>query len=549
VDVLRTGTGGIVFVSLNTGNGFEPAIAWEGVSQISTNATASESANLAFSFGITLGPVRLVFNPSVSTGHGVSREKTRFSDVNGDGFPDFVSSDKDDKLSVSLSTIGRTNLLKSVQRPLGASFVVSYERKGNTYQMPHPVWALSRVVMHDGFKGDGVDSLMTTFAYENGYYDRHEREFYGFGKVVTHTHDTEKKDDNLYRSLVQTLSNENYFTKGLLVTETLQDKEGKKYTEKENTYELKAVKTAGVPAGEIFFPALKQTEQRFYEGQSQAGKRTRMRFEYNELGNMTTLIDEGDLSSNDDDLSAQISYHEVESNYIMATPASIVVSAGSKTVRQRESVMDGQTGNVTAIKQFLEDGTVALHEMEYDPYGNLSKITRPANAKGERLAIEYLYDQEVQSYVVKSSNSYGYSSQAEYDYSFGQLLSSKDLNGQPMEYKLDALGRVVTIRGPYEIASGAEYTIKFSYHPEATVPYALTHHYDPAHPGNPLITSTFVDGLGRVLQTKKDVALYQGDGALDKEGMVVSGRVFYDGLGRATTAYFPTSEEQGKESV
>jgi len=277
VDVLRTGTEGTVLVSLNTGNGFEEAIVWEGLSQISTNATASESANLAFSFGITLGPVRLVFNPSVSTGHGVSREKTRFSDVNGDGFPDFVRSDKDDKLSVSLSTIGRTNLLKSVQRPLGASFVVSFERKGNSYQMPHPVWALSGVIMHDGFKGDGVDSLMTTFAYENGYYDRHEREFYGFGKVTTTTHDTEKPgkqvEDNTYRRVVQTMSNDSYFTKGLLLTETLLDKEGNKYTEKENTYELKAVKAEGVAAGEVLFPALKQTQQRFYEGQAQAGKK------------------------------------------------------------------------------------------------------------------------------------------------------------------------------------------------------------------------------------------------------------------------------------
>jgi len=278
-----------------------------------------------------------------------------------------------------------------------------------------------------------------------------------------------------------------------------------------------------------------------------------MQFAYNEVGNMTTLLDEGDLSSNDDDLSAQISYHQVEieaeNKYIMATPASIAVSAGGKTMRRRETVMDQNTGSVTAIKQYLEDGTVALHEMEYDPYGNLIKITRPANAKGERLAIEYGYDPEVYSYVTKSSNSYGYSSEARYDYSFGQLLSSKDLNGQEMQYELDELGRVVKIRGPYEIASGASYTIQFSYHPEAEVPYALTKHYDPAHPVNPLITSTFMDGLGRVLQIKKDVALYQGEGALDKEGMVVSGRVFYDGLGRATTAYYPTSEAQGKETV
>jgi len=536
-----------VLVRLNTGSGFSGLIPWGEASALSRSRGTSMGANLGFTAGVTIGAIKIIVNPSTSIGKSVTRDLVRLSDVDGDGYADFVESNGEDELKVKRSTIGRTNLLKSVERPLGASFLVDYRREGNSYRMTQDVWALSKVTVRDGYTGDGVDSLLTTFAYEDGYYDRHEREFYGFGKVTTTTHDAGKiakqAEDNAYRRLVQTFNNDNYFTRGLLLTETLLDKEGNKYTEKENTYQLKPV-----VAKEVYFPAVVRTEQRFFEGQAQAGKRTRMQFEYDELGNMSKLLDGGDLSSTDDDITAQVAYHKVENHYLMATPREIVVTANGKTVRKRESVMD-EKGNVTVIRQYLEDGTAALHNIEYDPYGNLSKIIRPANAKGERLAIEYVYDNQVHSFVTKSSNSYGYASEAEYDYAFGQLLSSKDLNGQPMEYQLDGRGRVVQIKGPYEIASGAPYTIRFSYHPEATVPYALTHHYVPAHPGNPLITSTFVDGLGRVLQTKKDVALYQGDGALDKEGMVVSGRVFYDGLGRATTAYYPTSEEQGKESA
>jgi len=533
-----------VLVRLNTGSGFSGLIPWGEAGALSRSRGTSMGANIGFTAGVTIGAIKIIVNPSVSTGKSVTRDLVRLSDVDGDGYADFVESNQEDELKVKRSTIGRTNLLKSVQRPLGASFVVDYRREGNSYQMAQDVWTLSRVVVHDGYGGDGVDTLMTTFAYENGYYDRYEREFYGFGKVVAAIHDTEKTADNEYRRVVRTFSNEIYFTKGLLLTETLLDKEGKKYTEKENKYALKPV-----VGSEVVFPAVVQTEQRFYEGQSQAGKQTRMLLEYDERGNLSKLLDKGDLSSTDDDITALVQYHEVEEKYIVATPREIVVSANGRTIRRRESIMDQSTGSVTQIKQYLEDGSMALHEMEYDPYGNLSKITRPANSKGERLRIDYQYDDQVQSYVTKSSNSYGYSSEAVYDYSFGQLLSSKDLNGQPMHYKLDAKGRLVEIRGPYEIACGAEYTIKFSYHPEATVPYALTHHYDPAHPGNPLITSTFVDGLGRVIQTKKDVALYQGEGTLDRESMVVSGSVFYDGLGRAIKAYYPTTEEQGKESV
>lgn len=36
---------------------------------------------------------------------------------------------------------------------------------------------------------------------------------------------------------------------------------------------------------------------------------------------------------------------------------------------------------------------------------------------------------------------------------------------------------------------------------------------------------------------------------MDKEMMVVSGRVYFDGLGRTTKAHYPISEQTGKESL
>ncbi len=135
--------------------------------------------NVGFTAGIPLptpNPIKIIVNASTSTGKSVTRDLVRLSDVDGDGFADFVESNQEDELNVKRSTIGRINLLKGVQRPLGASFMVDYQREGNSYQMAQDVWTLSWVVVHDGYKGDGGQSL-TTFAYENGYYDRYEREF------------------------------------------------------------------------------------------------------------------------------------------------------------------------------------------------------------------------------------------------------------------------------------------------------------------------------------------------------------------------------------
>jgi hypothetical protein len=68
--------------------------------------------------------------------HSASRETVSITDLDEDGYPDILSSKKDNQLSVKRSTIARTNLLKEVKRPMGASFTMDYARIGNTYDQP-----------------------------------------------------------------------------------------------------------------------------------------------------------------------------------------------------------------------------------------------------------------------------------------------------------------------------------------------------------------------------------------------------------------------------
>lgn len=123
-----------------------------------------------------------------------------------------------------------------------------------------------------------------------------------------------------------------------------------------------------------------------------------MTFGYDVKGNVTTYTDFGDESS-EDDLSAAITYHNKASLYLMGTPRSITVTGNGRTLRKRESVID-DFGNVTQIKQYLTDSEVATHDMEYDAFGNLTKITRPKNKKDERLIFNYVYDDVVHTYTM-----------------------------------------------------------------------------------------------------------------------------------------------------
>ncbi|HEY1214975.1 MAG TPA: toxin TcdB middle/N-terminal domain-containing protein, partial [Bryobacteraceae bacterium] len=455
---------------------------------------------------------------------------------------------------VALSTIGRTNLLRTVTRPMGAVFTLDYQRVGNTYDMPSSVWTLASVKVFDGFKGDGPDTLLTTFDYAGGHFDRDEREFYGFATVRTYSHDA-ANTSAVYSISTQTYSNDSYYTKGVLLSQLLQSADGKKYTETDNTYELHDVATGSVlpdsykgnDAGAAFV-ALSRTDQLFYEGQPQAGKSTYMTYGYDAKGNIVSYTDFGDAGSGDD-VSASISYYNVTDKYIMSTPKSGLLTGSGVTYRQRESSIDVQNGDVTQIRQYLQDGTTAVNDMQYDSYGNMVSMTGAPNAKGQRFRVNYVYDDHVHQFAVGASNSYGYSSSATYDYRWGHPLSTVDLNNNPIQYQLDDLGRVAQVTGPYELAAGVPYTVRFDYHPASAVPWAHTAHFDPAHPGNDLETVTFMDGLSRVLQTKKDAAIFQGSGRGDIEQMIVSGRMLFDGLGRQAATYYPITEGKGSDSV
>jgi RHS repeat-associated protein len=541
-------------VRINSGTGFGPEITWSGADAVSRGMSTGETINVGFTIGITLIPIlpigKLCINPQITISQGADRTKVDFNDIDGDGYPDYLVSDIDNKLTVSRSTIKRTNRLKKVSRPLGGSFVLDYKRVGNTYDMPNSIWALSSVDLYDGVPGDGPEKRNNTFEYQNGRYNRNEREFYGFGKLIVKNNNT-NNNNVVYRSMEEEYLNDNFYNKGLLKSEVLKDANGNKFTETKNTYELKNITTGATLSDALAktdngtaFPALIATEKFFYEGQSMAGKSTRTTFLYDVLGNITVSIDFGDPGPADD-LSTTITYHAVPARYIMNMPKTVTVTGGGQVYRQKASTINNTTGKVTELRQLLQSGDIAKYNMTYDATGNLLSLSRPQNATGQRLLYTYQYDGDVQTYVTKVTDSYGYSSSTTYDVRFGQMLSTTNLNGQQTQYTIDNAGRVSTIKEPLEIASGKPFTIAYEYHPEAIVPWALAKHFDPANPANFLETASFKDGLGREVQTKKDIALFAGAKAADQEVMVVSGSTTFDAFDRPVVQYYPMTEPKG----
>ena len=578
-DKVWKGDGGIM-ISLNTGAGFDTPFVWKGVSKINESASTSESVNAAFTISVPIGilPIRIVTNPGFNTGHSISRTKYSLQDVDGDGYLDIVESDSESELTVTRSAIGRTNMLKSVTNSIGGRFEVDYAHSTPTYGHPGGKWVMSALTIDDGIHDDGP-LMKSAFEYSDGFRDRHERDFLGFGKVVTKSLDTEN-GDGVYRQAVQEYAVDNYYASGNLVASYVTDASGNKFTETVNEYDAYSV-TANADSYSFVqkdviysdrasaFVPLRYTANKQYEGASQGMVISEAWNEYYLNGYHGELksyrySDKGSLGSNGAggyDYATNIQYTSNDSKHIFGLPINVTVVGGDGSMYHNVSATyDTKYPNhLTQVSQQLGSG-VAVTDYKYDRYGNITQKTLPANGTGQRMWYKYRYEPEMNMYVERIDDAWGYRSEAgNFDYRYGIALERRDLNNFYYETEIDNMGRVTKVRGPNELATGIPYIIAFEYKPKAefgesgiSAPaYAVTKHYDIQHPGDDLETVTFVDGFGRPVQVKKDgvvTTASKGSGASDQNVMIVSGRNVYDAFGRVAKSYYPTTEGMGSKT-
>ena len=576
--VWKEGNG--IKVSFNTGNAFLSPINWKGASALSESVSTSESVNAAFTISINLllPPIKISTNPGASTGHSISRPTYALQDVDGDGYLDIVESEKESELKVTRSAIGRTNMLKAVTNSLGGTFTLDYAHTAPTYGLPGGKWVMSSLTVDDGIHDDGP--LMTTaFEYKDGKRDRHEREFLGFGEVITKNLDTEK-ENALYRKSVQKYDVSGYYTQGNLVNASVEDAAGKVYTETRNEYDGYYLTAKGdeytftaqpvlcSDRASAFVP-LRYTANLQYEGAAQGMITSEAWNEYYLTGHHGELksyrfSNKGKLGSKGDgkfDYQTSIRYTSNSSRNILGLPTDVTVTGGDgKVYHQVSAVYDTKYPNhLTRITQQLGN-CEAVTDYRYDSFGNILQKTLPANAKGQRMWYKYRYEPEMNMYVERVEDAFGYRSEAgNFDYRYGIAKERRDLNNFYYETDVDDLGRITGVRGPNELATGVPYIIAFEYSPKAefaangiTAPaYAVTKHYDIQHPNDDMETVTFVDGFGRPVQVKKDgVVTSASEGTVSdaQNVMIVSGRNVYDAFGRVAKAYYPVTEELGKRT-
>ncbi|WP_262818755.1 hypothetical protein, partial [Enterobacter roggenkampii] len=139
--------------------------------------------------------------------------------------------------------------------------------------------------------------MKTVFDYQDGRQERHEREFLGFGKVITKNIDTEANEENkVYRQAIQQYDVTNVYTAGNPIRSVVEDAQGNKFTESVSEYHTYRVKAAGdnytftadnnfCTDRAIAFTPLKYTRSVVYEGQADGMTANESFYEYYLDGN------------------------------------------------------------------------------------------------------------------------------------------------------------------------------------------------------------------------------------------------------------------------
>jgi RHS repeat-associated protein len=541
----------------NTGNGFIARPFSSTPPTIPRSENFSVSANVSGTFGTTFLVAKAGGSVSVNLGYSKSYERGQFIDMNNDGFVDFVSTNNSGDIVVHFSKIAKFNMLKRVESSIGNAMTISYKNIPSSTIMPQAKWVMDSLWVFDGLLNDGTDYSLTTFDYQGGRYDRYERIFMGYDSVITRSH----RDNGVtYRTVVEKYHTNDFLFKGLQFEKAIRDSLDRIYVKNETVYGKYEI-IGGAKVNEDsaacfgpYYPAIYKEVSSFFEGGTQSIV-TRKQYMYGPLGTVVSYKNHGDTLVATDDLRALISYRNDSSSYIIGLPLGIsVFNAQNSLVRHRLATYD-IIGQLTNMQVNLGNGS-ASSDFEYDQYGNVSKMTLPPNAQNQRMFYEYTYDDTVRSYPVRIEDAYGYVSSSKYDFWRGNIIESTDMAGNKVKYTYNANGRLRTIQGPKEIASGQPFTLRFAYwddydykflwrplFDDSTRLWAKTEHYDEFNAGNTISTVLFTDGLGRVVQTKKK-SVVNGN-----EVMVVSGRMKFDEFGRTTEQFYPTTEPLGNDSL
>ena len=500
---------------------------------LSSDFTVASNANLGSNFVLSL-PVEFApivwmnINGNGSGGAGVTATENALEvsmmDIDGDGMADQVMRVPGKATYWKKNIAGKAGLLKCVHLPTGGSYTIEYKGMYGTADMPHFSYVMSSVIADDGCGKTkkevlhGEHSVRTEYQYSNARYDRKEKEFYGFGKIVTTLAD-DSKSTTLY-------SNDTglYHTKCMPLSGELRAKDGTLLSESRTRYEPSPF---ALPTYE---------ESRNYEKDSSASVCGRTEYEYDKYGNVISLTQ---YEGNSAYVRAKIDYAPNYEKHILSLPSKIEVEdAAGNTMALREGEYNAD-GSLVFLKEYSSRGDFLGTRLDYDENGNIVRLTYPTGVSTE---YEYDRDNKMLPVTISQVSKEGERLAGSIEYDDRMLKKGEtDCNGNSFAYKYDPWLRLSEVRTPYDTGAVPAVRYEYNMHNDTKLWSAVTYQKVKTDAADESVMRTIVqcDGLGRTVRTAKQGEVRDADTGAKSKGWNVSGPVEYDIKGRTVKEYAP----------
>ena len=571
IDIVRTsGSGSTADVMFNTGSSFTEAKkitfpTWDNserenplTSNVST--TTSTNTNIGLSVNISVPVWIITLNFTTSLGGGPNRSSTvnlvdiSMADLDGDGKTDQVMQMIDGSIWWKKNITGKAGLLKCVYLPQGGKYEIEYEGEYGTTDNPNFKYVMSEVKVSDGINDvlpeikiindddkeeKDTHEFVTRYSYEGAYYDREEKESYGYNKVKTINSD-KTYSENTYSTKNTEYS---YNLLGSLMSSVMMSGKSDMYKNMEDK-----------PLSEIELIYLDDDEwiltgsetKRVYEKNGEYIEST-TEYGYDEYANCSekygnvTSIKQYTSDRNVPKVYAYIGYDIEEEKYIVSNPEEIKVfdkEAGLEYgdyLRYRKGTYD-ESGRLKTLSQYYDESKALTSRFEYYENGNIKSAV---DASG--ITIEYGYDSETAQFIenikhVCVDGSESYVSEIEYNKELQLKEKETDCNGNSMEYSYDSWQRLISIKSP-EDTNGVN-AISYRYYcPEETAGQhalwtAVTENKVNFDSTDIIETIVQIDGFGSIIRTAKTGFVMNPETKVSRAGWNVSGASIKDSKGR-----------------
>ncbi len=524
---------GSLFQDVN-GDGLPDLIRWKRYAYNNSPINSDEGNNIFINTGSGFQLDTSFELPTLSNNRVISLEgrRTLIGDFNGDGLLDFLKHFTGypsgymvgyDDMNVLYENENESSLLTGIEaQDFETDFTYTHARiQDQSNKVPFPVQVLESMTQSDGLG----NTTETTYEYKGAdYYYRnpHDKKFAGFAEVIE-TKANGSRVITKYHQGNGEQGNEpadSYFTLGKVYETSVYDDNNNLYTRSRNNYNV-------VPNGSgSRFTQNKSNTTQIFDGNSNSVD-TAESFEYSSYGNISKHVQHGIVDSNadgsfsdigNDKRTQYLTYFNNPVNYIVGLPDNETLKDNSNNKVSERQHSYNQTGNRIKTSSWISGSDYSTEKFEYNQIGQVIKQIDPL---GNVTNIEY---DQYHMYPSLVSNSLGHTTQYEYDTAFGKVISTTTENGTQSTNEYDAFGRLIETK--QTVADAGVETLQSYQYDDFDFPRVVAQR---VHNGvsEDLITHTFIDGLGRTIQTKTGTegdyrvidSVYNNQGELERTSL------------------------------